>query len=116
MRATCCVSPGSRLDEYEELIGLPLGNPVRGLSSSSPEELMTSPEAITSAALDRRQGFFFLAEITMRRMLNRSKETRRRNPPTKERRLAVPHHKCMKLVNRAFSLRVRSSNCRVLGR
>src|SRR5579859_2533800 len=80
MRATCCVSPGSRLDEYEELMGLPLGNAIRGVSGSSPGDLMTSPEAVTSAALDRRQGFFFLAEITMRRMLNRSKETRRRNP------------------------------------
>jgi len=77
MRATCCVSPGSRLDDYEELIGLPAGDGFLDFLPSPGNPLSTASD---NAALDRRAAFFFLAEIAMRRMLNRSKETRRRRP------------------------------------
>jgi hypothetical protein len=58
------VNPGSRLDAYEESVGLPYGN-------QNPFPPVDGPNRIYT-----KSGFFLLAHIRLQQFLNRGKDTR----------------------------------------
>jgi hypothetical protein len=64
----CYVNPGSRLDNYEDRIGLPFG-------VEDPFPKVDTPTGLDAAHL--QAAFYFLAAIRMRQTLNRSKEVRK---------------------------------------
>jgi hypothetical protein len=63
------VNPGTRLDDYENMVALPMDFPAREINGSPSSD---------RHLFDDRQGFYLAAEISIRRLLNRTKETRKR--------------------------------------
>jgi hypothetical protein len=68
----CYVNPGSRLDTYEDQIGLPFG-------VEDPFPRLSRPDGMDSTYL--QAAFYFLAAIKIRQTLNRSKEVRKPGKP-----------------------------------
>jgi hypothetical protein len=69
------VNPGTRLDDYEHVVALPTDFPAGDIDNA----YLSIPAPRSDRHMfDDRQGFYLAAEISIRRLLNRSKETRKR--------------------------------------